>query len=87
MKVGRHECDGTADAAGLARGALTGFGYGWQTAAAQAVGVLGVGLVGLTILRAGEDQFGGLLVLAPPLMLIAWAPAWLVFGLAWTLVG
>jgi len=67
--------------------ALTGFGYGWPTAAAQAIGVLGITLVGLVSLRAGEDQIGGLLVLGPPLMLVAWAPAWLVYGLAWTLVG
>lgn len=67
--------------------ALAGAGYGWPTAAAQAIGVLGVLLVGLASLRAGEDQMGGLLLLAPPLMLIPWAGSWLLFGLAWTLVG
>lgn len=67
--------------------ALTGIGYGWQTAAAQAVGILGLVLVGLATLRAGEDQMGALLVLAPPLMLIPWAGSWLMFGLGWTLVG
>lgn len=67
--------------------ALTGIGYGWPTAAAQAVGILGLALVGLASLRAREDQIGGLLLLAAPPMLIAWAASWLLFGLGWTLVG
>jgi hypothetical protein len=67
--------------------AILGGGYGWQTAAAQAIGVLGVVLVGFASLRVGENQMGGLLVVAPSLMLVAWVASWLVFGLAWTLIG
>jgi hypothetical protein len=67
--------------------AMSGGAYGLPTAAAQAGGVLGLVLVGLVCLRAGEDQLGGLLVLAPTLMLVAWVASWLMFGLAWTLIG
>ncbi|HET9344457.1 MAG TPA: hypothetical protein VFO05_02045 [Candidatus Limnocylindrales bacterium] len=54
---------------------------------AQAVGALGVLLVGLVILAAGDLPVGGLLVLAPTWMLFGWPIAWLGYGLAWTMAG
>ncbi|MBA2719170.1 MAG: hypothetical protein H0U52_08040 [Chloroflexi bacterium] len=49
--------------------------------------MLGIAGVGVVTLRAGEDQLGGVLVLAPPLMLVGWIASWLMLGLGWTLVG
>jgi hypothetical protein len=56
-------------------------------ALAQAVGALGVLAVGLVLLAAGDVVIGGLLVLAPNLLLFGWPMAWLGYGLAWTVVG
>lgn len=67
--------------------ALAGIAYGPITAIAQDLGVLGCLLVGFALLRTGDEPLGGLLLLAPALMMFAWPAAWLAFGLAWTLVG
>ncbi len=67
--------------------ALGGIGYGWETAVAQAVGVLGIILVGAIQLRDGARSPAGVLVLSTTLILFGWPGAWLAFGLAWTLVG
>lgn len=67
--------------------AYVGIGYGPVTAIAQDVGALGCLLVGVVLLRSGDERIGGLLVLAPTLMMFGWPAAWLGFGLAWTLVG
>jgi hypothetical protein len=67
--------------------ALIGVEYGAVTAAAQGLGAIGCLLVGVVLLRSGDERIGGLLVLAPALMMFGWPAAWLAFGLAWTLVG
>ena len=67
--------------------ALVGIGYGWPTAAAQGLGAVGLALVGLAIVRAGDGLVGGLLAFGAAAMLFAWPAAWLGFGLAWTLTG
>jgi hypothetical protein len=67
--------------------AWLGAGYGFQTIAAQALGVLGSVLVGLMLLRSADERIGSLLVIAPAIMLLGWPIAWLGFGLGWTLVG
>jgi hypothetical protein len=54
---------------------------------AQALGAVGVLLVGLVLLRAGDLPIGALLVFAPTWMLFGFAIAWLGYGFAWTLVG
>lgn len=67
--------------------AWSGAGYGIATMAAQALGALGAVLVGLLLLRSGDERIGSVLVVAPTLMLFGWPIAWLGFGFAWTLVG
>jgi hypothetical protein len=67
--------------------ALVGIGYGPVTAIAQAAGALGCLLVGLVLLRSGDERVGGLLVVAPTLLLFGWPVAFLGFGLAWTVAG
>lgn len=67
--------------------AFVGLGYGPVTAVAQDLGAVGCLLVGIVLLRTGDERIGGLLVLAPTLMMFGWPAAWLAFGLAWTLVG
>lgn len=67
--------------------AFAGLAYGPVTAVAQDLGAIGCLLVGIVLLRAGDERVGGLLVLAPTLMMFGWPVAWLAFGLAWTLVG
>jgi hypothetical protein len=67
--------------------AWLGVGYGAETIVAQALGALGAVLVGLVLLRSGDEQIGSLLVIAPAIMLIGWPIAWLGFGLGWTLIG
>ena len=60
---------------------------GAVTAAGQAIGVVGVVLVGLTLLATGDLVIGGLLVLAPTLLLFGLPLAPLGYGFAWTLAG
>ncbi len=67
--------------------AFVGIAYGPVTAVAQDLGALGCLVVGIVLLRSGDERIGGLLVLAPTLMMFGWPAAWLGFGLAWTLVG
>ena len=67
--------------------ALLGYGYGPGTIAAQAVAVLGAVLVGLLLMRAGDERIGSVLVITPAIMLFGWPLAWLAFGFGWTLVG
>ena len=55
--------------------------------AAQVLGVLGACLVGVVLLRAGDELVGSVLVVGPAIMLFGWPFGWLVFGLGWTLVG
>jgi hypothetical protein len=67
--------------------AWLGVGYGPATMAAQALAVLGAILVGLVLLRAGDEWIGAILVIGPAVMLFGWPIAWLAFGFGWTLVG
>ena len=67
--------------------ALTGFGYGPQTALAQDLAAIGSLIVGIGLVRAGEGPLGGLLTLGAAVMVFGWPVAWLGFGLAWTLIG
>ena len=54
---------------------------------AQVLGMLGACLVGVVLLRTGDEMIGTLLVLGPAVMLFGWSIGWLIFGLGWTLVG
>jgi hypothetical protein len=67
-------------------GALVGVDYGASTAFAQDIGALGVLLLGLVVLRSGDERIGALLVIAPTVLLFGWPVAWLAYGLAWTIV-
>jgi hypothetical protein len=61
--------------------------YGPTTAIAATAAAIGSFLVGVALLRADDRIVGGLLVAAPVALLVAWAPAWIGFGLAWSAVG
>jgi hypothetical protein len=67
--------------------AMLGAGYGAPTMAAQVLGVLGACLVGVVLVRTGDELIGAVLVVGPAVMLFGWPVGWLVFGLGWTLVG
>jgi hypothetical protein len=67
--------------------AFMGAADGAVTAAGQVIGVVGVILVGLTLLATGDLVIGGLLVLAPTLLLFGLPFAPLGYGFAWTLAG
>jgi hypothetical protein len=60
---------------------------GSATVAAQTLGALGSVLVGLLLIRWGDDRIGTVLVVAPAVLLFGWPFAWLGFGFGWTLVG
>jgi hypothetical protein len=61
--------------------------YGPTTAIAATAAGIGTFLVAAALLRADDLVVGGLLVAAPVALLLAWAPAWVGFGLAWSAVG
>jgi len=67
--------------------AFLGFVGPAELGVAQALGAVGVLVVGLVLLRAGDLPIGALLVFAPTWMLFGFAIAWLGYGFAWTLVG
>jgi hypothetical protein len=67
--------------------ALLGYGYGPGTIAAQALAILGAVLVGLLLIRAGDQRIGSALVIPTAIMLFGWPLAWLAYGFGWTLVG
>ena len=69
----------SATAAGLADGPTL--------AIAQTIAMVGTALVGVVLLRAGEDRIGPLVMLGSIAMLIPWTVMWLVFGAAWTAIG
>lgn len=60
---------------------------GSATAAAQTLGALGAILVGLLLVRWGDDRIGAVLVVAPAILLVGGPLAWLGVGFGWTLVG
>jgi hypothetical protein len=68
-------------------GTLLGLLGGPQLAAAQTAAVLASIAVGLTLVRAGDEPIGMLLVVAGAAMLVPWTVTWLVVGVAWTAIG
>jgi hypothetical protein len=60
---------------------------GPTTMATQTLGALGSVLVGLFLIRGGDDRIGSVLVVAPVILLFGWPFAWVGFGLGWNLVG
>jgi hypothetical protein len=44
-------------------------------------------VVGIVLVRTDDIAIGSAILLAGAVMLFGWSAAWLVFGLAWTLVG
>lgn len=69
----------TATLAGIADGPTLGI--------AQTIAMVGTALIGVVLLRAGEDRIGQLMVLGSIAMLVPWVVTWLVFGAAWTAIG
>ena len=65
-------------------GGMTG---GVTLAAAQTLAMLGTTLVGASLVRAGDEVVGVLIVTGAVAMLIPWTGTWLVFGATWTAVG
>jgi hypothetical protein len=64
-----------------------GFADSATLAAGQAAGAVGCLVMGLLLLRTGDEPIGLILVAAPPVLLFGWPIAWLAFGLAWTGIG
>jgi hypothetical protein len=65
---------------------LAGVADAGTLALGQAVGAAGCMLVGLVLLRVGDERIGALLVLPAALLLLGWPGAWLTFGLAWNVI-
>jgi hypothetical protein len=82
LAVVGHVAWGLALAAAMMR-----LGYGSITMASQAIALAGSLLVGLMLIRSADMPIGAAIVLASAVMLFGWPMAWLVFGLAWTVVG
>ena len=55
--------------------------------ACQAVALAGCVLIGVLLVRSEDLPIGAAILLASAVMFFAWPAAWLVFGLAWTIVG
>jgi hypothetical protein len=68
-------------------GIATGHADGPILAAAQTLAMGGTLMVGLLLLRSGDEPLGALVVAAPVAMLIPWTGTWLAFGAAWTVIG
>ncbi len=64
-----------------------GVSDGPTLAAAQTFAMIGTTLVGMVLVRAGDETVGLLIVAGPVAMLIPWTISWLAFGAAWTAVG
>jgi hypothetical protein len=62
-------------------------GSGLAIVVSQAIALVGCLLIGLVLVRTEDLPIGAAILLASALMLFGWPIAWLVFGLAWTLVG
>ena len=56
-------------------------------AAAQTLALVGTALIGVLLVRAGDDLIGLVLLAGSSAMIIPWAMTWLAFGAAWTAVG
>ena len=57
------------------------------TLVCQAIALVGCLLVGLVLVRTDDLPIGAAILLATSAMLFGWPVAWLVFGLAWTVIG
>ena len=68
-------------------GTATGHADGPVLAAAQSLAMVGTLIVGLLLLRSGDQALGMLVVVGPVAMLVPWTATWLVFGAAWTAIG
>jgi hypothetical protein len=68
-------------------GTILGLFGGPQLAAAQTAAMLATVSVGLTLVRAGDEPIGPLLVVAGVAMLVSWTVTWLVVGVTWTAIG
>jgi hypothetical protein len=62
-------------------------GSGLLVVACQAIALAGCLVVGLVLVRTEDLPIAAAILLASALMLFGWPIAWLVFGLAWTVVG
>ena len=61
--------------------------YGASTAAASGLAATGTAAVGLALLRAADSAVGMVVLVGGVAMLVGPGIGWLIFGLAWTLVG
>jgi hypothetical protein len=67
--------------------AVAGVADGPTLATAQTVALVGTALVGVMLVRAGDEMIGLMLLAGASAMIVPWAVTWLAFGLAWTAVG
>jgi hypothetical protein len=67
--------------------ALAGVADGPTLAAAQTIALVGTAMVGLMLVRAGDEMIGLTLLAGASAMIVPWAVTWLAFGAAWTAVG
>ena len=67
--------------------ALAAVDYGAATAAAATVAAVGTFLVSAVLGDAGDWPVAGVLALACVGLVIPWPPAWLLFGIGWSIVG
>ena len=67
--------------------ALVGVADGPTLAAAQTIALVGTALVGVMLVRDGDEKIGLLLLAGSGAMIVPWAVMWLAFGAAWTAVG
>jgi hypothetical protein len=67
--------------------ALAGVADGSTLAAAQTIALVGTALIGVMLIRAGDQVIGLLLLVGSGAMLVPWTMMWLAFGAAWTAVG
>jgi hypothetical protein len=64
-----------------------GIADGPTLATAQTLAMMGSAAVGISLVRAGDEGIGLVILVASVGMLVPWAPTWLMFGGAWTAIG
>ena len=67
--------------------AIAGVSDAPTLAAAQTIALVGTALIGVLLVRAGDDLIGMALLAGASAMIIPWSMTWLAFGAAWTAVG
>ena len=67
--------------------AIAGVSDAPTLAAAQTLALVGTALIGVLLVRAGNDLIGMALLAGASAMIIPWSMTWLAFGAAWTAVG